>query len=94
MAQRGSISVMKICEEFLHKSERAAQAPLRFNVYGYNISGPMFFPKIYPKSKSRTFFFFNQEWRKLWQATIFGVRRVMRDLPRERSQSSKILPPE
>jgi hypothetical protein len=47
--------------------------PLRFNVYGYNISGPVFFPKIYPKSKSRTFFFFNEEWRKLRQASIFNT---------------------
>ncbi len=47
--------------------------PLRFNVYGYNISGPVFIPKIYPKSKSRTFFFFNEEWRKLRQASLFNV---------------------
>lgn len=47
--------------------------PLRFNVYGYNISGPVFIPKIYPKGKSRTFFFFNQEWRKLRQASLFNV---------------------
>jgi len=47
--------------------------PLRFNVYGYNLSGPVFIPKIYPKSKSRTFFFFNQEWRKLRQSNIFNT---------------------
>jgi hypothetical protein len=47
--------------------------PLRFNVYGYNISGPVFIPKLYPKSKSKTFFFFNEEWRKLRQSTIFNV---------------------
>ncbi|MBV9226867.1 MAG: carboxypeptidase regulatory-like domain-containing protein, partial [Acidobacteriaceae bacterium] len=47
--------------------------PLRFNVFGYNIGGPVFIPKIYPKSKSRTFFFFNEEWRKLRQASIFNT---------------------
>ena len=47
--------------------------PLRFNVFGYNLSGPVFIPKLYPRSKSRTFFFFNQEWRKLRQASIFNT---------------------
>src|SRR4051812_44451397 len=36
--------------------------PLRFNVFGYNIGGPFFIPKLYPKEKSKTFFFFNEEW--------------------------------
>ena len=49
------------------------KAPLRFNVFGYNIGGPVFIPKIYPKSRTRTFFFFNQEWRKLRQASIFNT---------------------
>ncbi len=47
--------------------------PLRFNIYGYNIGGPVFIPKIYPRKKSRTFFFFNEEWRKLRQASLFNV---------------------
>jgi hypothetical protein len=47
--------------------------PLRFNVFGYNLSGPVFIPKLYPRSKSRTFFFFNEEWRKLRQASIFNT---------------------
>ena len=47
--------------------------PLRFNVFGYNIGGPFFVPKLYPLSKSKTFFFFNEEWRKLRQSSIFNV---------------------
>ncbi|MCU1262450.1 MAG: hypothetical protein JWO80_5335, partial [Bryobacterales bacterium] len=47
--------------------------PLRFNVYGYNLGGPFFIPRLYPKSKSKTFFFFNEEWRKLRQSSIFNV---------------------
>ncbi len=50
--------------------------PLRFNIYGYNIGGPFFIPKIYPKSKSKTFFFFNEEWRKLRQASLFNVPTI------------------
>lgn len=48
--------------------------PLRFNVYGFNVGGQVFIPKIYPRSKSRTFFFYNQEWRKLRQSSIFNVK--------------------
>src|SRR5579885_2985909 len=47
--------------------------PLRFNIYGWNVGGPVFIPKLYPRSKSKTFFFFNEEWRKLRQASIFNV---------------------
>ena len=42
--------------------------PLKFNVFGWNLGGPVFIPKLYPHSKSRTFFFFNEEWRKLRQS--------------------------
>ncbi len=37
---------------------------LRLNIFGGNIGGPVFIPGIYPKSKSRTFFFVNEEWRR------------------------------
>jgi hypothetical protein len=47
--------------------------PLKFNVFGWNIGGPVFIPKLYPRSKSRTFFFFNEEWRKLRQSSLFNV---------------------
>lgn len=40
---------------------------LRFNTYGFNVSGPVFIPKVYNKSKEKTFFFYNMEWRKLIQ---------------------------
>lgn len=47
--------------------------PLRFNVFGFNLGGPFFIPKFYPRSKSHTFFFYNMEWRKLRQASLFNV---------------------
>jgi hypothetical protein len=37
---------------------------LRLNIFGGNVGGPVFVPGIYPKSKSRTFFFVNEEWRR------------------------------
>ncbi len=38
---------------------------LRFNLYGFNVSGPVFIPKVYNKNRDKTFFFYNMEWRKL-----------------------------
>jgi hypothetical protein len=60
-------------KNFFTNLNNQPKPPLRFNIYGWNVSGPVFIPKIYPKSRSKTFFFFNQEWRKLRQASIFNV---------------------
>ncbi|HUO28371.1 MAG TPA: carboxypeptidase regulatory-like domain-containing protein [Bryobacteraceae bacterium] len=37
---------------------------LRYNVFGWNLGGPVFIPKVYNTSRKKTFFFWNQEWRK------------------------------
>ncbi len=38
---------------------------LRQNIYGFNIGGPVWIPKVYNKSRDKTFFFYNMEWRKI-----------------------------
>jgi Carboxypeptidase regulatory-like domain/TonB-dependent Receptor Plug Domain len=42
----------------------AAKAPYKKNDYGYTIGGPVYIPKHYNSDKTKTFFFFSQEWRK------------------------------
>ncbi len=37
---------------------------LRYNIYGWNIGGPVFIPKVYNRDRKKTFFFWSQEWRK------------------------------
>jgi hypothetical protein len=37
---------------------------LRLNIFGGDIGGPVVIPGIYPRSKSRTFFFYSEEWRR------------------------------
>jgi hypothetical protein len=45
---------------------RAAAAPImRFNNFGWNLGGPFYIPGSYNTAKNKTFFFFNQEWRKI-----------------------------
>ena len=45
---------------FLKQSPGAKKAELRYNAYGFNAGGPLEFLSKDPKS----FFFYNQEWRK------------------------------
>ena len=41
---------------------------LRYNDYGGTIGGPVFIPRIYPKDRTKTFFFFSEEIRRIGQA--------------------------
>jgi hypothetical protein len=45
----------------------ASIAELRYNLYGFNAGGPVTFGKLYNPNKTKTFFFYNMEWRKLIQ---------------------------
>jgi hypothetical protein len=38
---------------------------LRYNLYGFNVGGPVTFGKLYNPNKNKTFFFYNMEWRAL-----------------------------
>jgi Carboxypeptidase regulatory-like domain/TonB-dependent Receptor Plug Domain len=38
---------------------------LRYNIYGFNIGGPVTFGHLYNPNKNKTFFFYNMEWRKI-----------------------------
>ena len=37
----------------------------RYNVYGFNVGGPVYIPKVFNTKRDKTFFFYNMEWRKL-----------------------------
>jgi hypothetical protein len=38
---------------------------IHYNIYGFNLGGPLFIPKVYNTNKQKTFFFWNEEWRKI-----------------------------
>jgi hypothetical protein len=42
---------------------------LDYNIYGFNIGGPVTIPKTYNTNRERTFFFVNEEWRRLIQGS-------------------------
>jgi Outer membrane receptor for ferrienterochelin and colicins len=50
---------------------------LRYNIYGFNIGGPVTLGKLYNPEKKKTFFFYNMEWRKI----INGGSPINRQVP-------------
>ena len=55
---------------------------LRYNIYGWNLGGPVFIPKVYNTERKKTFFFWNQEWRKFvvgTQITATGIPQAQRN---------------
>ncbi|HVT97196.1 MAG TPA: carboxypeptidase regulatory-like domain-containing protein [Acidobacteriaceae bacterium] len=38
---------------------------LNYNVYGFNIGGPVWIPGLYNANRNKTFFFVNEEWRNI-----------------------------
>jgi hypothetical protein len=47
------------------KGQKSKKSELRYNVFGFNIGGPAFIPHVYNESKKKTFFFYNEEWRRM-----------------------------
>ncbi|MGA3346218.1 MAG: carboxypeptidase-like regulatory domain-containing protein [Terracidiphilus sp.] len=37
---------------------------VKYNIYGFNVGGPVYIPHVYNSAKQKTFFFYNEEWRK------------------------------
>ena len=50
-----------------HSVPNTPTPELRLNIFGGNFGGPAFIPGIYPKDRSKTFFFVNEEWRRYIQ---------------------------
>jgi hypothetical protein len=59
-----------------NKAVPTNRAKLNYNIYGVNLGGPLFIPHVYPRGK--TFFFWNEEWRKLIQG---NPPNLQNDLP-------------
>ncbi len=44
---------------------RAPRPTVRYNNFGYTVSGPVWIPGIYSRGHDKTFFFFSEEWRRI-----------------------------
>jgi hypothetical protein len=55
----------------------ATKPELRLNIFGGNVGGPVYIPGVYNTNKQRTFFFYNEEWRKIVQGSApAGIHTV------------------
>ena len=60
--------------DFFTNEGGGTKAHLRYNNFGYNIGGPIYIPGHYNTDKRKTFFFFNEEWRRIRQgSTVYHV---------------------
>ena len=58
---------------FFNNLKGLARPPLRYNDFGFTLSGPVHIPHLYDRN---TFFFFSQEWRRVINYTTFTSSRV------------------
>jgi hypothetical protein len=53
--------------DYFNKQAGRARPEFMLNEPGGNISGPLYIPHVFNENKTRTFFFYNEEWRRLIQ---------------------------
>ena len=53
--------------DYFNKQAGRTRPEFMLNEPGGNIGGPLYIPHVYNESKTRTFFFYNEEWRRLIQ---------------------------
>lgn len=48
----------------LNATQYFSHAPtdMNWNIFGYNLGGPLFIPHVYNQDRQKTFFYFNQQW--------------------------------
>lgn len=54
-----------------------ARAPLKQNEYGFTLGGPVFIPHVYNSDKSKTFFFWSEDWRKIRSSSLFSLNQTL-----------------
>ncbi len=50
----------------------APKTPLKWNDFGWTLGGPFYIPGHYNQDKTKTFFFWSQEWRRYRQGTVLS----------------------
>lgn len=58
---------------YFNKRSGRPRQRLNYNIYGFNIGGPLMIPHVYNTDRQKTFFFWNEEWRKINQGSSPNV---------------------
>jgi hypothetical protein len=61
-----------INQEIAPPGGNAPKTPLKWNVFGYTLGGPFYIPGHYNTSKTKTFFFWSQQWAKYREGTVIS----------------------
>jgi hypothetical protein len=68
----------------------ASVAKLRQNIFGGNLGGPLFIPHVYNTAKQKTFFFYNQEFRRIIQGSAPNIQDTIPDSYRPTALGSPV----
>jgi len=58
-------------------SPETPRTKLNYNIFGFNVGGPVVIPHVYNNDRQKTFFFVNQEWRKLIQGSAPSAKNTL-----------------
>jgi hypothetical protein len=62
---------------YFNKQGNQPRQKLNYNIFGFNIGGPVMIPHVYNTSRQKTFFFWNEEWRKIIQGSSPAVKNTL-----------------
>jgi hypothetical protein len=54
-----------------------SKTDVHYNIFGGNIGGPLFIPHVYNTNKQKSFFFWNEEWRKILTGAGTNVQNTL-----------------
>ncbi len=63
--------------DYFLKSGGKPRSKFQLNIPGGNIGGPLWIPHVYNENKNRTFFFWNEEWRRLIQGSSPSITNAI-----------------
>ena len=63
--------------DYFLKRAGKSRPKFQLNEPGGNIGGPLFIPGVYNNSRNRTFFFVNEEWRRLIQGSAPSIQNAI-----------------
>ena len=63
--------------DYFLKAGGKPRSKFQLNIPGGNIGGPLWIPHVYNEAKNRTFFFWNEEWRRLIQGSAPSIQNAI-----------------
>jgi len=62
---------------YFQNQSHSPRQKLNYNIFGFNIGGPVMIPHVYNTARQKTFFFWNEEWRKIIQGSSPNVKNTL-----------------